>query len=624
MMAPAPPEMMAQLAGGQQPVDPLQMMLAEFAKQQAQIADGPDPNNAAELSITPSLLGQAVKNSWERMSGFRDVRVETLEKYGGRHYGDGNTDQKGYVNLLNQAVETLISQLVAFEPKAHVEPIESGLLIEALIRELSLNRAAKRVQLGEVHYTWVLEALFAPFGIVRTGLKAGQEQVSVGNKSFNRGEFFAENIDFEDYVIDQSARRPGDRLYEGHRLRVPRDVALAAEREPGVPLYDHSVIKAAPRLTTGKTEQSMADTLAGQHGDPFELVDMIELWEIAVYLGDKTTIYTLSDLSGGSRWAREPYEFWGPETGPYVKLWFMPMPSSALPIAYTARQLDLHDMGCEITERYYEGIRDTKTQHIYRPGEEDLADAMRKGGDNEWIKGDPSAVNTVKSGGLTKELQPGVEFLMQQFNNASGSSQLMGGHADIAKTATAATILQGNAQARIQVMTGRSLRGLSTIFEHMAWYQDNDPALKETLVARLPGGARTEFVNTPELRKGDYTQFIFSVDAYSAKPMDPAVRLDKLLMGIQALISSMPLGPQGFSKVAQILSKELQCPELDEINPDPSMMMARQAVGAAEGGQPKDNPLMSPETNVAPRPYQQSLNQGSSTRSANGPGASAA
>lgn len=614
--------MIAGLAGQPQGVDPLQLMMGELAKMQAQAADGPDPNNATAAEITPNALGQAIKNSWERMASFRDVRTECLEKHAGRHYGDNSSQNKEYVNLLNQAVETMISQLVAFEPKAHVDPIEGGLLIEALVRELSLNRASKKIGLGEVHYTWVLEALFAPFGIIRTGLKAGTEQITVGSKAFNRGEFFAENIDFDDYVIDQSARRPNDRTFEGHRLRVPRSVALAAEREPGVSLYDAAVIRSAARLTTGKTEPTDSDSIAGFHGDPYDLIDMIELWEIAVYLGDRTRIYTLASLDSPA-WAREPYDYWGPETGPYVKMWFMPLPSNALPIAFSSRMLDLHDAGARVANRFIDAIDETKVNHIYRPGEEDLADALRKSGDNEWIKGDPTAVNTVKSGGVVPELEPGMQFLMELFNNASGSSQLLGGQKDIAKTATAATILQGNAQARITVMTNRSLRGLSTVFEHMAWYQDNDPALKETLVARLPGGARTEFANTPELRKGNYGQFIFTVDAYSAKPIDPAVKLDKLVQGLGVLFQSVVLGPQGFSKVAQILSKELQMPEIDEINPDPAMMMARQAVVQGEGGPPKNNPLMAPKkSNTAQAPYQQVLNQSRDmVSSANGAGA---
>jgi len=600
--------MVAQAAGQPTGTDPLQLMMAEMAKFSAQQQDGPDPGNAIEPEITPNLLGQAVKNSWERQRVFREVRVQALERHAGPHYGDSAQPDRAYVNLINQAVETLISQLVAFEPKAHVDPIEGGLLIEALVRELSLNRAAKRAQLGEVHYNWVLEALFAPFGIIRTGLKAGTEQVTVGSKTFNRGEFFAENIDFDDYVMDQSARRPTDRTFEGHRLRVPRAVALAAEREPGVPLYDAAVINGAPRLTLGKSEPTESDKLGGFQGDPYELVDMIELWEIAVYLGDRTRIYTLTDLAA-PKWARDPYDYWGPETGPYVKLWFMPLPSNAMPISYASRMIDLHDAGNETANRFIDSIKETKIVHVYRPGEEDLAEAVKQGGDNQWVKGDPTAINSIKSGGIVPELQPGMQFIMELFNNASGSSQLLGGQKDIAKTATAATILQGNAQARITVMTNRSLRALSTVFEHMAWYQDNDPALKETLMARLPGGARTEFQNTPELRKGNYGQFIFSVDAYSAKPLDPAVRLDKLVQGLQVLFSAAPLGPQAFAMVAQIMSKELQIPEIDQISPDPSMMMARQAVVSGEGGPPKDNPLMTPKSNKTERPYQSVLNQ---------------
>lgn len=607
------------------PADPLIVAFGRLQQIAAQVEDGPDPNNAFEVEITPGDLGQAVRDSWDRLQSARDVRTRCLELYTGRHYGE-NVDSglEEYVNLMQQAVESYLPQLVSFEPKAHVDAIDGGLTVEAMVRELSLNRVAKKCDLAEVHFNVVLEAIFAPWGIIRTGLKAGNEQVSVGDKTFIRGEFFVENIDFEDFVTDQSGRRPNERLFDGHRIRIPRAVALAAEKSPGVPLYDAETIRNAPRLQLGKELPSDADRIAGFSGDPYDLVDMIELWEIAVYYGDRTMIYTLSNLDGGE-WAREPYQYWGPADGPYIKLWFTGVPSNNVPVTYAQRMLDLHDAGIRTAYRFIEAIDRTKVAHIYRPGEEDLADALRNADDNEWIKGDPTAINSTKTGGVVPELQPGMQFIMELFNNAGGSPQLVGGSKDIAKTATAATILQGNAQQRVAVMNYRSMRVLSTVFEHAAWYQDNDPMLHETLVSRLPGGVRVEFENTAELREGDFSKFVFTVDAYSARPMDPAVRLDKLTNGLGILFQAATLGPQGFSKVAQILAKELQLPEIDEINLDPVANMARQAVVAAEGGPPKNNPLKAPQRERPEAPYQQSLNQSRGTVSkANGPAARAA
>ena len=594
-----------------QPEDPMQQMMQSMMDLQAQAQDGEDPSNALEDELDPGTLGQAVRDAWDRLQPFRSKRVECIEKYVGRHYGDVTSTDAQYVNLIQQAVETLLPQIESYEPKCHVEPVSSGLIIDALVRELSLNRLAKGIGLAEIHSQVVLDALFAPFGIVRTGIKASDDQVMVGDKIFNRGEFFVDHIDFEDYVCDQVGRTPRDRVFEGHRIRVPRSAALAAESEPGVPLYDPDVIKAASRLTIGKPEPNEADQISGFSGDPFDLVDMIEIWQIYVYLGDRTMVYTLTDLSG-QKWAREPYEHWGPESGPYIKLGFFPVPSNSIPQSYASRILDLHEAASRTANRFIEGMDRTKVTHVYRSGEEDLAAAVRDSKDNEFIKGDPTAITSVKSGGIVPELQPGMQFVMELFNNASGSSQLLGGQADIAKTATAATILQGNAQARLSVMDSRSKRVLTKVFEHAAWYQDNDPMLEETLMARMPGGVTMEFVNRPDLREGKYTDFIFTVDAYSSKPVDPAVKLDKLMQAMQMLVASAQLGPNAFAKVAQILAKELQIPEIDEISPDPAMFMARQAVVQNEGGPAADDPVKRPEqkkSNVRQAPFQQGLGQ---------------
>lgn len=596
------------------PMDPFAQMLSAMTAAADALKDGEDPNNAFAPEITPSDLGQAVKDAWERLEPFREARVQAIEKYVGPHYGDVTQVDAQYVNLLQQAVETMMPQLVSYEPRAHVEAIAGGLTVEAMIREMSLNQLAKRIKLHDIHHEMVLDALFAPFGIVRTGLKATDEQVTVGAKQYNRGEFYVENIDWDDYVIDQTARRPSERIFEGHRFRVPRSVALAAERAPGVPLYDQDVIKSAPQLMIGKTEPTYADKISGYSGDPYDLVDMIELWQICVFFGDRTMIYTLASLDG-QEWAREPYQYWGPEDGPYVKLYFTAVPSNAIPIPYATRLLDLHGAASRVANRFIDGIDRTKVTHIYRPGEEDLAAAVQKSKDNEFIRGDPQAVTTVKSGGIVPELQPGMQFVMELFNNASGSSQLLGGQADIAKTATAATILQGNAQARLTVMSNKSNQALSTIFQHAAWYQDNDPAIDETLVARMPGGLRVEYLNNPELRKGDFSKFIFTVDAYSSKPMDPAVKLDKVVKGLELLANSMQLGEQAFSKVAQIVAKELQLPEIDEIVPNAQSQQAAQAM-LMKYQNPSDNPDTAPQQRTE-QPYRQVLNQGLSQISAN-------
>jgi len=419
-----------QFVGGANEPDLLQLMLQNIQGEMAAMRDGPDPNNAFEPEITPTDLGMAVRMSKERLQAHCDVRTECLARFAGNNYPNSGIENKQYVNLLQQTVETLIPQLVSFEPRAHVEPIAGGLMVEAMIRELSLNRASKRANLSEIHFNWVMDALFSPFGIIRTGLKAGQEQVTVGDKSFIRGEFYCENIDFEDYVVDQGARKDGEKIFEGHRIRVPRSVALAAERAPGVPLYNRDVIATLPRLTLNRYLRSDADKLSGKFGNPYALVDMIELWEIAVYMGDRTMIYTLGNL-GGQEWARDPYEYWGPQDGPYIKLWFTPMPSNILPISYASRIMDLHDAGAVAAARYIDQLERTKVVNVYRPGEEDLANACQEADDSEWIPGDPTAVLQVKTGGMVPELQPGIQFIMDAFNNASGAGQLIGGTKDI-------------------------------------------------------------------------------------------------------------------------------------------------------------------------------------------------
>lgn len=576
---------------------------------------GPEDAPPSEFLI-PSRLSDARRRSWLRMAWVRDMREKVVRAFAGVSTED-QADTPSFCNLMEQAVDTLHPQLVAGVPKATVEPIGSlNLEGPAMIRELSLNRTARDIKLGQLHSDAVLDALLGPMAICRTGLKAGPERYLVGDRQFTMGSFYAALIDLDDYVCDQAGRSDGALMFEGHRYRIPRKTALDSG------LYNPDVITSLAPLRLGRYEKGNVEELGGRQGDPYLLIDMVELWDIAVYLGDTTLICTLAD-SRSSEWAREPYEYWGPATGPYVKLSFSKLPNNAIPKVWGARILDLAEAANDSSAKMVDDILTDKTVHTYVKGEEDAADAVKGAHNNEWVAVEnKDSVQTHTEGGVKEQTLAAIQWLKEMFNTASLSPDILGGQKDNSGTATGASILQGNAVVRLKQMQARSQEFLSDIFRHMGWYKDNDPGLEETVVARLDGGEKVELVNNAQMRRGGFADFNYSTDAFASQPTDPVVKLANLLKFLPELPVLMQLGPEAFSKVMHIAAKALEEEMLDEINPDQQFAQLRdmlaqtvQPPGAATGVPQRGQPAGGPTPALTGRMQ--------ATRGAMGPGTAA-
>lgn len=532
--------------------------------------------------FTPAQLGEMLRDSYDRLETFREVRRRLIAEYVGPHYGVAPNNSftvdvattPDHHNLIQQTIDALLPNLVAKTIEPSVEPRTTRLALEAMARERVLEQTLADINLVDTHGQAVLDAFLGPWGIVWCGLKAGDDIHVVNDRQFYRGQFVAVPIDLDDYVLDQSAKRDTQALFEGHRFRIRRAEARACVRMDGTLMYDREVVDAAPTVGTGDRDAGEVQKIAGHTRDPYAAADWLEFWSVAVYADGGVWIATLDRLGAEARFVREPYRYWGQGKGPYRKLSFLHVPNNAVPLAFANRVRDLHQATKRISNKVVDDLLAAKDVMVYRPGDEDLADAIRTAANGQQIKGDPQGVAQLSFGGAMARLFPALEFIRGMANDASGGSQLEGGSKDNSKTATGASIIAGRQQTRAEWMQARSLRFLDSIIQAAAWYQANDPFLQATVVQRLPGGERVELRASADVAQGSFDDFQFKVKALVNRSMDPMVRASKLI----ELVSQMPalsqLGQQAFTKIMTILSSALDIPELDEINPDPSLLAA--------------------------------------------------
>ncbi len=547
----------------------------------APAVDSDDPGTP-EFPFSARDLGRMCKDSYDNLAPFRRTREEMIRAYVGPHY-PGGTPGADYSNLVQQTIEALLQTLGAEEIKVDARPATLDLKLEAMAQARKLERTAEEIDLTGTYAEAVLDALLGPMGVVWTGLKAGSDQFAINDRKFNPGLFTCACVDLDDFVIDQSAKKRTQAMFMGHRTRLTKSEARNAIVGEGQPLFDPEVIDGCDTISTGDEDRGNVQDLNTKVDDPYDTAEMIELWQIAVYIGGEVWCCVLDKIDAGAKFARKPWKWWGNERGPYLFLSFLEVPNNSVPLAFVNRIADLNLACARIARKAVSDFIDAKNVNVYRPGEQDLADAVRKASHQGWVAGDPTSIVTLSNSGGLEKLFPVLEWVKGMANDSTGGTQLASGAKDNSKTATGASIIAGKQQQRADFMQAKGTKFLTHIMEACSWYLFNDPFLRGSVTQRLPGGAQVELAIDPELRESDWSKTAIKITAVAGKKVDPAVKGAQFIDLCKTLPALAALGPDAFTKIMAIAARELDQPDLDEINPDPSLLQARQMELAQTG-----------------------------------------
>lgn len=571
-------------------------MITETAEEPEQISEAdPEeilPADPDEFPFTERELGQMMQDSFDSQEDFRRLREKVIRELAGFHYpgskpSDGVQD---YRNVLRESLEAMYPDLICSHLQPNVAPATLNLSVEAMIHQIRLEKTADEVDLLQTHAEAILDAWIGPFGVTWCGLRAANDFAAVEGRQFNPGIFAPTIVDFDDYIIDQSCKRRSQAKFESHRSRLRLADALAMTLEPDKPLFDHEVIRDMGLLSKGSPDRGETEDIRAHSGEVYRPGNFIEIWYFAVYSGSRIWTGAVDRLGPGARFAIAPRPWWGPEGGPYHVVSFNKLPANTLPPGCAVGSLALHGAEKRIVAKVVDDIVEAKNVNVVRPGEQDIAEAVKNARNNEYLFGDPTAIASVKSGGALVDLFPALQMMEDLVNKSTNGVSLMSGAKDVSKTATGTANLAARQQARREPMQDESKRFLVGMLKAAAWYSINDPMIKGTVIQRLPGGHRIELIADRSLMDGDFGDFKFSISALTSQPMDPAVKADKFISVLNQIPTLAQLGPQVVTKSLTILGRLLNEPEIDEINPDPSHLLARQALAGqiqpGPGGQP--------------------------------------
>lgn len=510
----------------------------------------------------------AMGASRKKLRSFRESRRASIAQYVGSNYSEDGASDKVPVNLIEMMVVILLGQLAARAPKALVKTPIRGLKPEAANLELGLNRLLDQIQLAGTLRRSAMDALFS-VGVVKVGLCQKTTLESDGY-THHIGQPFADVVDLDDIELDMTAKRFDQVSFVGNRYRLPY---LAVKDSS---LYDLEVLKKlkpSPRSGTMDDGEEKVESIGqgGESGEEDECEDHVEL--IDVWLPFDRKVVTMdADNSCGRPLRVVDWE--GPDCGPYHWLAFVDVPNNLMPLSTVSVVYDLADLSNRLFLKAGRQAERQKTVFGFRGSAADDAERLIKAKDGGSVRIDDSGPGQeFKTGGADQVTL--AMFLQAKglFTYLAGNLDALGGLSPQAGTLGQDQLLSVNASRRVSEMQNRMVEFSRGVINSLAWYLLNDPLIDMKIAKRVPGYESIEVPVdiSPENRKGDYLDFNFDVEPYSAQDVTPGQRLQTLTMFFQQFL--VPFAPMlaqsgiqiNFQGLLKLVAKYSNIDELSDI-----------------------------------------------------------
>lgn len=550
-------------------------------------------------------LSSAVSFGFKKMEGYRKTRRMIVAQYAGRLYGgDQKRDDSDYkaapLNLLYVAMTTYVANLAYNDPKFRVSTPVLPYRMYAGTLGLMLDHLTKEVHLRNTLRMSIVDALCG-CGIIKTGIApAGMGIVESHGGMLDIGQPYADRVDLDDYVCDPLARSKQEMAWEGNRFRISKQQLL---EEGLIPPGRVEQLTSRYDQAEGykKDVASVGDSksIAQRANEINDYVDLVE-----VYLPRENLIVTLPwepGEGGGSKPLVEA-EFQGPEGGPFHLLGFAFVPDNPIPIASASIWYDMHMMANEIARKIKRQAARAKRVLAYEGRGYEDAQTIENAEDDETVRVDHiDAMKEFERGGVTDDSYKFMGWCRQQFSEIAGNIDLLSGLGSQESTATQAEMVQGNSTIRIDDAKNLVYHFAAEAGRDLAFFCHTDPLIDKKLVKRV-GGVDIQVRYTPEMREGDFLDYMFTVYPESMARKDPNVTVRRAMDFASTVIPAFAqafqiLGP-GF-KIDNALAwvaRETGFEEADEFIDSPALMqwmMMRQQMAPPDGGlAPQGQPPM--------------------------------
>lgn len=514
---------------------------------------------------------------WSRreLQVYRTRRTDTIKQFVGGKYSTGGSSKAVPVNFLWLAITIYQRLIAARAPKTLVSTPFKELKASGKRLELALDHLIDEINFDETLEDWVTDALFGP-GIIKVGITT-EDLAEEEGFTHDAGQFFADVVDLDDWVVDMTARRYEQVQYAGNRWSIRADALLESD--------DYRVTRREIESTgskfrmmneDGDTRSSLIGSntgITGQHEET-QMEETVELWDIWAPRDNEIWTFLASSEGGiaGERPIRKT-EWIGPEAGPYMLLEFQRVPNQVMPLPQTAILRDIHDLANTIFRKLQNQSERQKTITGVRGNS--MADGKRtiEADDGDMIRlDDPNAVREFKMGGIDNM---NLAFFLQVrdlFYDLGGNLDALGGLSPQSRTLGQDELINSNASQQIAAAQEKTVSRTTDVLEAAANYLWLHPSIDIPLVRPIEGtnlSIPTRFA--PEVREGDFIQYNIQIHPYSMVHSTPTTKMQSMITLMDRLVAPyLPLmQAQGmsinFHELFDLAAEFLDLPEFRNI-----------------------------------------------------------
>ena len=556
----------------------------------------------------PTKFARLLTLGFTKMREFQKNRMIMLKSYVGKWYGNAAGADGGAVrqplNPTYHAVTTLVPNLAFNNPKARVDTRWLDYREYAAVLELATNHLVTEIKYRETIRKVITDALFLA-GFTKRGLGVSGRYVEDGGFLYDIGKPYAERVDPGDMVLDPTAKDWRQCRFIGNRFTVDRQAALDSG------LYDEDQMKA---LNSRYNDFNNIGTSTLSHGarvfslmEAGEIMDTVDLVEAWIPEENRVVTYPWGVGNQIIPVELRSVDYSGPSEGPYNMLGFAFVPDNIMPCAPAGVWRDLHLLSNKFAGKWADACERHKKVLAYEgtswQDAQDIVDAQ----DGESVRVDNvDAIKDVEFGGPSQETYQYMEWVQQRFSEMAMNSDLLSGTRAAEPTATQSDMLQANSSVRLADLGELVSQFVGDDIRTLAYYLHTDPLIELPMIQRTKGGDK-QVVYSPEMRMGEWFDYMIQVKPYSMGRQDPATRTRNLMQFFSQAIPAiaqayMMLGPaMNLEASLELIGREMGIEELSEIINSPMLTQQMQNMkGLMDKGIPLDQKVITTMMGLQP------------------------
>lgn len=479
------------------------------------------------LNTDPNHLAREIHASAQALEKHYKPLEPMLQMYHGSYWDDsppvtgtGKNDAPKYSSHIYEYVSLMLPRMVHQAPQFTLETTRGARqqeVVEALQR--GMNHWAQASRLHEPLEEIAQDALFGWGGafieeVPHDRLKLTDDQRAKLKGSTRRPQSVAllnpedaerphwprvRRLEPGRWGWDTAATSESGIRFWWHKVTVDLEELKEKAKEGGlwIPEAVQDLVETTDKEELGYSKQSSGGTPERKQ------VTYFVVWVPDARLGEEPgedehgVIFTLTanqtgDNKGG-RYLREPYYFYGPVEGPYLKVGFYRVPGSTVPLSPLVATQEQANIVGRINQAMVKRAEAYKKGAAYDLKDKKAATSIADSDDND-LTGIPGitrdALVPYELGGITPQDLTHHAFLLDRLQSASGMDDVQRGNVSGSGTATEVAIASESSQVRVGYMIQKWRQFVADCAMRVCWYAAHDDRI--IFSYRVEEGAREQ------------------------------------------------------------------------------------------------------------------------------------